>query len=178
MNRYSNIPGPTENAPGQWPAQSIIALARTNSTLVMFAHPHCPCTQASINELEILMARTQGRITAHVLFLRPAGLPASWTQTSFWRQAAAIPSVTVEVDNDGVEARRFGSGTSGDTIVYGADGCLMFHGGITISRGHEGDNPGLSAIIAHSQDRPGERIQTPVFGCSLFATQCSAKGLP
>src|SRR5260370_36905985 len=125
MNRYSNIPGPTENAPGQWPAQSIIALARTHSPLVMFVHPHCPCTQASLSELEILMARMQGRITAHVLFLKPPGLPASWTQTSFWRKAAAIPGVTVEVDSDGAEARRFGSETSGDTIVSGPDGCLM-----------------------------------------------------
>src|SRR5437660_6207825 len=72
MTRYSNIPGPDESVPSQWPAQSTIALARTNSTLVMFVHPRCPCTVASISELELLMARTQARLTAHVLFLRPA----------------------------------------------------------------------------------------------------------
>jgi hypothetical protein len=176
MTRHSNIPGPDGDVPALWPAQSTIALARTNSTLVMFAHPRCPCTRASINELEVLMARTQGRISAHVVFLRPAELPATWTETSLWRQAAAIPGVTVQMDINGAEARRFGSGTSGDTMVYAADGRLLFHGGITISRGHEGDNPGLSAISALSQSRTVETAQTPVFGCALFSTQCPERG--
>jgi len=178
MTRYSNIPGPAAHVPVLWPAQSAIALARSNSTLVMFAHPHCPCTQASLNELEILMTRCQGHITAHVLFLKPAGLTGSWTQTMFWRKAAAISGVRVEMDSNGTEARWFGAKTSGDTVVYGADGRLLFHGGLTISRGHEGDNPGLSAIIALSQANPAETSQTPVFGCSLFATQCANERLP
>ena len=176
MTRYSNIPGPHESVPAHWPASSAIALARTNSTLVMFAHPHCPCTRASINELEVLLARTQCRISAHVLFLKPAGMPATWTDTSLLRQAAAIPGVTVQQDTDGAEARRFGSATSGDTVVYGADGRLLFHGGITISRGHEGDNPGLSTIVGLFQSRPVETAQAPVFGCSLFSTHCPEKG--
>jgi hypothetical protein len=178
MTRYSYIPGPEENVPSRWPVRSTIALARTNSTLIMFAHPHCPCTRASVNELELLMARTRGRISAHILFLRPADLPASWTETSLWREAAAISGVAVQMDTDGAEGRRFHAETSGDTMVYGADGRLLFHGGITISRGHEGDNPGLSAIVALSQNGSVETTQTPVFGCSLFATQCPKTGPP
>jgi hypothetical protein len=176
MTRLSSIPGPDANAPAHWPAQSAIVLSRTNSTLVMFAHPHCPCTRASISELERLMARTQGRISAHVLLLKPAELPAGWTDTALWRRASLIPGVTVQVDTDGVEARRFGAETSGDTVVYGGDGRLLFHGGITISRGHEGDNHGLSAIVALSRSRSVRIAQTPVFGCSLFATECPEKG--
>jgi len=176
MLRYSNIPGADGQVPAHWPPRSSIALARTNNTLIMFAHPHCSCTRASLRELERLMASAQGRITAHVMFLRPAELPIIWTETSIWRQAATIPDVTVQRDTDGAEARRFGSATSGDTVVYGADGRLLFHGGITISRGHEGDNPGLSAIIGLSKSLPVETTQTPAFGCSLFATQCRAKG--
>jgi hypothetical protein len=176
MSRYSNIPGPEGKFPAKWPAQSTIGLARTNFTLVMFAHPHCPCTRASVNELEHVMARAQGRISAHVLFLRPREMPASWTETALWRYAAAIPGVEVQMDSGGAEARRFGSATSGDTMVYAADGRLLFHGGITISRAHEGDNPGLSAIVALSQSGPVEATQTPVFGCPLFTTQCPEKG--
>ena len=176
MTRYSNIPGPVANAPAHWPAHTAIVLSRTNSTLVMFAHPHCPCTQASVSELERLMARTQGQISAYVLLLKPAELPAGWTDTALWRRASLIPGVTMKVDTDGAEARRFGAETSGDTVVYGADGHLLFHGGITVSRGHEGDNHGLSAIVALSQKRPVRIAQTPVFGCSLFANECPEKG--
>jgi len=176
MMQYSNIPGRNESVPTRWPAKSVITLSRTNSTLVMFAHPRCPCTEASLRELERLMACAQGRITTRVMFLRPAELPTIWTETSLWRRAAAIPGVTVQQDTDGAEARRFGSATSGDTMVYGTDGGLLFHGGITISRGHEGDNPGLSAIIGLSKSLPVETTQTPVFGCSLYSTQCPEKG--
>jgi hypothetical protein len=176
MTRFSGIPGPDTNAPAHWPAQSAIVLSRTNSTLVMFAHPHCTCTEASVSELERLMARTQGQINAHVLFLKPAELPANWTDTALWRRASGIPGVTVHIDTEGAEARRFGSAMSGETMVYGADGHLVFHGGITISRGHEGDNHGLSAIVALSKTHPVRIAQTPVFGCSLFANACPEKG--
>ncbi|HWW03555.1 MAG TPA: hypothetical protein VNZ64_27880 [Candidatus Acidoferrum sp.] len=178
MTRYTGIPGPAENAPEHWPAQSTIGLNRTNFTLVMFAHPHCPCTQASLGELERLMARTQGRMSAYVLFLQPARLPASWAETSLRRQATAIPGVEVQMDADGTEARRFGATTSGDAVVYAADGSLQFHGGITISRGHEGDNTGLSALVALSRGQPLETTQASVFGCSLFETQCRKTGHP
>jgi hypothetical protein len=176
MAKFSRIPGPAANAPAHWPAQSAIVLSRTNSTLVMFAHPHCTCTEASVGELERLMERTQGRISAHVLFLKPAELSANWTDTALWRRASGIPGVTVQMDTDGAEAQRFGSTTSGETMVYGADGHLLFHGGITISQGHEGDNHGLNAIVALSKTRSVRMARTPVFGCSLFANVCPEKG--
>lgn len=54
-------------------------------------------------------------------------------------------------DRDGAELSRFGFRTSGDTRLYAPDGALVFHGGITASRGHEGDNPGQSAVLAAVQ---------------------------
>jgi len=176
MTGLSSTPGPDAKAPARWPAQSAIVLSRTNSTLVMFAHPYCTCTEASVTELERLMARTQGRINAHVLFLKPAELPAGGIDSALWRRASGIPGVTVQMDTEGAEARRFGSATSGETMVYGADGHLLFHGGITLSRGHKGENHGFSAIVALSKTRPVRMAQTPVFGCSLFADECPQKG--
>ena len=49
-------------------------------------------------------------------------------------------------DVEGVEARRFGAQTSGTTSLYSPDGRLLFSGGITSSRGHEGDNAGEDAL--------------------------------
>jgi hypothetical protein len=167
--RYSNAPGRAGATPIHWPVDSRIALDVHHPTLIMFAHPHCPCTRASIGELDQLMADCQGRFSAQVWFVKSAGTPEDWTDTDLWRKAAAIPGVTVHRDDDGVEARRFQAETSGQTLLYDQDGQLLFHGGITISRGHAGDNPGRSALEALLKHKSVNLAQTPVFGCPLFA---------
>jgi len=138
----------------------------------MFAHPRCPCTRASIGELESLLARCAGQVSAHIVFLKPAGVDEHWLKTDLWRRAAAIPGVTVHTDDGGVEARRFRSETSGNVLLYDQTGRLLFQGGITMSRGHAGDNPGRNAIIALLQHEKPQQSRTPVFGCSLFETEC------
>jgi hypothetical protein len=45
----------------------------------------------------------------------------------------------------------------------------VFRGGITGSRGHEGDNAGESAIIGLTQGRDPQG-GTQVFGCALSST--------
>ena len=71
-----------------------------------------------------------------------------------WRSAAAIPGVTVHVDHDGGEARRFGAETSGFVVLYDAHGELLFAGGITTGRGQAGDNA-ETAGIGHRRDKLG-----------------------
>jgi hypothetical protein len=122
---------------------------------------------ATLGELERIMARAHGHLTAHILFIQPAGHPSEWSQTSLWRRAAAIPNATVEADPAGVEAEQFNAQTAGDTLVYATDGRLLFQGGITISRGHSGDNPGRDAILAALNGNSNGK-RNPVFGCSLF----------
>ena len=87
-----------------------------------------------------------------------------------WHSAAAIPNVTVVRDDDGLEARRFGAATSGQSLLYDVNGRLLFSGGITGSRGHSGDNAGRTAMLALLQHAPPGRDSAFVFGCSLFAS--------
>lgn len=171
LTAYSKFPGNAGSPPIHWPSESQISLETSRCTLIMFAHPRCPCTRASLGELELLMARCQGRVTAHVLFLKPHGTTEDWAKTDLWRTASAIPGVTVHTDGDGTEARRFHSETSGHTMVYGQNGRLMFQGGITISRGHAGDNPGRSALAAVLEHNSSNQVMTAVFGCSLLASE-------
>lgn len=72
-------------------------------------------------------------------------------------------------DGDGVEAKRFGAFTSGQALLYDAQGQLRFSGGITDSRGHEGDNAGREAIEAILAGKTATTTLTDVFGCGLFA---------
>jgi len=166
--RYENRPGVAAAPPGRWPAGSHLERATDRATLVMLVHPGCPCSRASIEELDRLMARSRNLVTAHVLVFKPREFPAEWEKTDLWRAAAAIPGVRVRRDDDGGEARLFRAATSGQVVLYDAGGALRFSGGITPSRGHAGDSAGPDAIVAVlTGNAPATGIRTPVFGCSL-----------
>lgn len=170
---YESTPGVAAAAPDRWPADSRIKPATDRPTLVMLAHPHCPCTRASIGELARLMTQAQGRVTAYVLFVKPPDFSDGWEQTDLWASAAAIPGVTVMRDDEGFEAGRFGAATSGQTVLYDAAGKLIFSGGITGARGHAGDNAGRTAVVSLLTADESEQKETPVYGCPLFArTEC------
>lgn len=167
LQEYSTAPG-KEHAPvGTWPEQSSIPHHPGVPQLVMFAHPHCPCTRASLSELGRLLTGCQVPIDTHVRFVKLAGSSDDWTKTDLWGAARAISGIDVAVDADGREARLFGAATSGHTLVYDGDGRLLFSGGITAARGHEGDNAGRSAIVELLKGRQTGHVRTPVFGCSL-----------
>jgi hypothetical protein len=164
---YENAPGVAESPAILWPSSSRIERAANRATFVMLAHPRCPCTRASLRELELLMARLPGLLTAHVLFVEHAGAPADWKKSDLWDQAVAIQDVHAAWDFAGAEASRFRASTSGQVVVYSAQGRLLFSGGITASRGHYGDNAGRAAIVAALTAGPGGPARSFVFGCSL-----------
>lgn len=168
---YENVPGSHAVVPAVWPLKSRISKTAGLPTLVMFAHPQCPCTRASIGELAVLMAQSNGRVRAHVVFYKPHGFPDEWAHTDSWTSAAAIPGVEVSCDEEGVEARQFGAETSGFVVLYDGLGRLCYNGGITSERGHSGDNEGRSAIVAILNDGTPRVATMPVFGCSIFDPQ-------
>jgi hypothetical protein len=80
----------------------------------------------------------------------------------------SIPGIIRKTDVSGQEAKLFGAKTSGDVLLFGANGNLIFAGGITASRGHEGDNNGADAMLKAIDDSRRATVSTtPVFGCSL-----------
>ena len=166
---YDNAPGVAASAPQEWPGHTTLVRASDRPTLVLLAHPQCDCTRATLDELAEVLARAPRPPKTYVLFLRPAGFAAGWEQTPLWRTAKSLPDVTVLRDDDGAEARRFGAETSGHTLVFDRNGTLVFSGGITASRGHEGANAGESAVLAALGQQPIVHNRTPVFGCSLTA---------
>lgn len=169
LGRKANTPGKASIAPSQWPVATTVRLDSGRATMVMFLHPSCPCSRATIEELNGLMAHCNGKITVYALFLKPKGVTDAWVHTDLWRSAEAIPGVHVLVDDKGIEANCFGAKTSGQTYLYGPKGNLLFLGGITAARGHSGDNAGRDAVQALLVEGSGRRdVTTPVFGCSLL----------
>lgn len=166
--KYQTTPGEGAHAPAHWPAESDISWNAFRPTLIMFAHPRCPCTRASLSELAQIMAYGSERVDARVEFFKPADFPPDWEKTDLWAAAAAIPGVSVSCDIDGSAARRFGATTSGYVVLYNTKGELVFQGGITGSRGHTGANTGRNAILSILSHGNSEKQQTLTFGCPLL----------
>jgi hypothetical protein len=167
MLDYENTPGTPASALTEWPSDSHVPRTKGIPAIVVIAHPQCPCTRATIGELALIMTRLHGQVTATVIFAKPEGAPDGWEETDLWRSALAIPGVSVMSDPGMVETDRFHASASGQTMLYSANGQLLFRGGITISRGHSGDNTGRSAIVSLVTTGKAERTRTSVYGCAL-----------
>jgi len=185
LERYKNTPGPVGAVRTTWPVTARLAHATDQPTLLLFVHPRCTCTRATLAELDTFLPRYAGRVHACAVFWAPSDLPATWTHTDTWRTASAMPGLAVRLDPDGREAARFGVLTSGHALLYAADGRLLFSGGITPSRGHMGDSAGLEqlrrALAAALHDGPARPAaalgRAPVFGCGLDARTGTRAGI-
>ena len=139
--------------------------------LLMFLHPRCPCSKASVAELSELMDQFGGRLDVTVFVDQPAEMPADWSRTATVADAGKIPGVTVRFDTNAVMARKYGAQTSGQVFLYDSAGKLRFSGGITGTRGHVGDNAGLDAVmdlVSGKAGSAGPVVGEPVFGCPIY----------
>ncbi len=151
-----------------WPLQQDLLRSPDAFTLVMTTQPDCPCSRASVDELEILMARCAGKLRAVVLMADPSDKSTPVESTDLWQRASHIQDVQAVADPGAVLIRRFGGKTSGQVFLYDGKGELKFNGGITAARGHEGDNDGINAVDAIVHSRPPAACSTPVFGCRIW----------
>jgi len=168
--RYMNQPGGDRTAPPIWPTGTRLPRSAAKPTLIMFVHPHCSCSEASLTQIEAVLDRNPGRFEAVLAFTRPPGVTKKWSETSLWRRAAANPALHVIADRNGEEALRFGASTSGRTLLYSQDGNILFDGGVTAARGETGENPGCLALNAILNGAAAPVNRTPVFGCPLLGT--------
>ncbi|HXT52758.1 MAG TPA: RedB protein [Thermoanaerobaculia bacterium] len=171
MWSYQLTPGAAPAAaPATWPADAAIPTHAGRPLLLMVAHPKCACTRASLNELRRLVARFEALPRQPELYLSlivPEGAGADWVDGPVLRNAASISSLHVALDPGGRFARQLGATTSGHVLVYGGDGALLFSGGITAARAHEGDAAGQDAIVAALYGKTSPIHRSPVFGCGL-----------
>ncbi|HKR62198.1 MAG TPA: RedB protein [Thermoanaerobaculia bacterium] len=166
IRRFESTPGAAAIARTMWPSDSRVARVQGAPTLVMLVHPHCSCSRASVEELGKIVQRAPHSMRTYVLVYRPSAFPKGWEQTDVFRAAASLPRTQVVIDENGVEAKRFGGFTSGQTFLYDGDGRLRFSGGITVLRGHAGENRGEADVIRLASAPRGTGTH-PVFGCAI-----------
>ncbi|HEY3788993.1 MAG TPA: hypothetical protein VGL71_09065 [Urbifossiella sp.] len=142
--------------------------AAGNPRVVLYLHPRCPCSRASLEEFAGLLEKLPAGVDAEIVFIRPPGVAEGWEQGQLWNDAATLPRVRLRVDVDGIEAERVGATTSGFAVYTDASGRIRFQGGITRGRGLLGDNPGRRTLEAEIHGGTDSNAQSPVFGCPLF----------
>jgi hypothetical protein len=159
LGAYAARPGVSGSPSMHWPSASRVPRAGDRPTLVLFLDARCPCAASSLAELARLLARAPGPVAAFVVASGPSG-------------ASATPAAGARLvaDPRAEEAGRFGVSTSGHALLFDRGGRLLFSGGITPARGHEGDNYGAEAILARLAGRPA-RSEAPVFGCPIASVE-------
>jgi hypothetical protein len=90
-----------------------------------------------------------------------------WFNSDTLEHVKAISNSQIYFDCGGAEASTFGATTSGFVMLFDENGLRQFAGGVTSSRGHEGENTGcdsLQRLLCHEIER-AESV--PTFGCRL-----------
>jgi hypothetical protein len=153
-----------------WPVDSTLELASDRPSLLLFLHPRCPCSRATVHELtrviDHLPDADRPRLT--VVTTLPPDATSDWRETDTVRNVLKLPHSSVVWDTDGLIANKFGAMTSGTVQLYQPDGQLLYAGGITPSRGHQGDNAGsdaLAKLLTHEPTIASNPL--PAFGCRL-----------
>ena len=168
LERHANQRGTVSPLGATWPVGSVLKPGSDKATALIFAHPKCPCTQASIQEFQRIEARHVGAFDTVVLFTVPASDHEDWRSTRLVQQARNLRSAHIFFDPGGREASLFNAAVSGQVLLFAPDGHLLYSGGVTPARGHEGDNAGQAAFeraLTHLDD---PAVSFPVFGCGLI----------
>lgn len=162
VETYANTAGKGASAPKTAPHEAM-------PTLLVFIHPQCPCSRSTLAELARLQSDCGSKLKTTVEVFAPTSMGEGWAKGDLYRQAKDIPGVLVKLDSDGKLAKQYGVFTSGQALLYSKDGRLVFSGGLTESRGHEGPNTGTDVIRGFVNHGRVLVSSSPVFGCALGA---------
>lgn len=155
--------------PAVWPKDSAIIPSKDRPTLLLFLHPQCACSQATVEELERLstLAPTGTPPAIRVVASTPRSTGKLWESSPLLRSTGRLPNASVFADAGGVEAARFGARVSGTVLLYDADGRRLYAGGVTMARGHDGHNAGIQAVADLLQNPRAQVTAIPAFGCKV-----------
>ena len=157
------------------PAPIVGHVATERPTLYLFMHPRCPCTRATIVQLDRVFTATGLEKAELPEVIVVVTIPddatendGAWRESDTVRLASTLPNAVVWYDRGGVKARSFGAQASGSVALYATGGKLLFAGGVTVSRGHEGDSLGAEQLLQQIQN-PNEQVPVtaPALGCRL-----------
>lgn len=167
LNDFSQTPGKSSEVPFKFPSHSTLASRSKKPLLLVFIHPKCVCSRATVSELEKLIPHLSN-IEVKVIFNQFSGRDIAWTKNDLWVRAEKIKGIEMILDERSRETQMFKVETSGHTFLFDEKGELVFSGGITPARGHEGESNGQMMIKKWIKTRANMSTFEKVFGCELF----------
>src|SRR5438552_1238510 len=78
---------------GGWPGSHLVALGHGTKTLLVFIHPGCPCTEATMTELRRILDENGNLVRASVLAFRPSAAASNWERTDLYERLVRFPDV-------------------------------------------------------------------------------------
>jgi hypothetical protein len=165
---YSSRPGSLATAPSI--SGTSLDNVRLRPRLVVFIHPQCPCSRATVSEIERLSERAPGAFDIEALFYKPEDKPEEWVKTDVWNSVSRIEGARLSIVSE-KELAPFGTVTSGQVMLYSTADRLVFSGGITRARGHEGYNPGIDSVETYLRTGAATVSENPVFGCIISSAE-------
>ena len=146
-----------------------LKISEQKPTLIAFLHAKCPCSKASIHEINRLLASHSKELKTIFVFGKEEGLNLDWVKESdLYKEAQQMP-VEIIIDTNNQEAKAFKAQTSGKVFLISPQRKILFQGGVTASRGHEGDNLGINAIQDILNGKEAKVDFQPSFGCLIYA---------
>lgn len=168
---YEMTASPLADTKRIFPMKSKIRIAHGRQNIIVFLHPCCPCSDATVEEFRQLMREGEKDSVGTVVFYMPPKEEGEWSLRPIITSVKRIRNVSVVYDTDGSQAALFGATTSGHVLVYDGRGLLQFSGGITGSRGHAGENHNFDVAKNSILAKNPKFATAPVFGCSLRTIQ-------
>ncbi len=163
--RYETREGAKEVSNKSWPEGTSLSYSKSKFSWVMGIHPKCPCSLATVGNLERLFRYIEEPF--HITALVRQDPLSDESKSKVVRRLSKLPQVSIFFDERGETAAKFGMLTSGDSRIYNRSGELIFAGGITINRSHEGWSPGASLILEQMSKGSKKSVELPVFGCNI-----------
>ena len=176
LTAYANYSEPAPHVTKEWLETSSIERSRNQGQLIAFIHPRCSCSRATVRQLMQLTSQATGSFDVSFQFFCPSSQPRSWVKTPLWEMASTLPNAQCEIDWDGTEAQLHGVNTSGHVLFFDEQGTCQFNGGVTISRGHDGESVALKTLSLIVNQRHTSFVEYPVFGCALFTSVDTLRG--
>lgn len=159
-----------DRGPGAAALSDFVALGVVpgdRATVVVAIHPRCPCANTTLEELRGVLDHAGEGVRTTALFVLPAAAPEGFERGEAWDRCATLPGVERRTIRE-ADASGLGPRTSGHVLAFGPRGDLLFDGGITLGRGHAGDNDGRRALAAALAEGRADAARFDVFGCGLF----------
>ena len=187
MMVYESQPAPLAVSAQSWPSQTAAQRISGKYSLVVFIHPHCPCSRATLDTISRIITHHEKVLSTTLFFVLPDDVSRDWVKTDLYQRAQELVSAVVKIDSAAIEANRFGGTTSGHALLYSPSGSLVFSGGLTDARGKFGESVSewqINSLLlgdkaqanntAKNLDQdPAKNLahnlaqNLPVFGCAL-----------